>query len=204
MYYNPSSEDFDALVYNAPHPGTLNYMQAKLSSLSSNLTGMGQQFMAGVRETWERFNGSEALRRARAVKRKVQDALFMRNEIQPMSTLGQLQNANLLMQNWIMSEPTVRKAFHMQRCDGFSSTYIDPNPGCIGEDDYNYRQVMQGIVTDTEDGGWKVTVFFDDVKEGGKPLDIEEQSDILVTWDAVKTFLERGKEDPTSAFGGWL
>jgi hypothetical protein len=204
--YVPSTEDFDAMVYSAPHPGTLQYMKQKFDSLSTNLTEMGQQFMAGVRETWERFNGSEAMRRMRAIKRKIGDAMFMRNEIQALTTLGQIQNAPQRMQNLIMSEPTIRTAFYKQRVDGFSATYVDPNPGCIGDFDYNYRRVMTGIVVDDNDGGWKARIYLDhdEIPEGEEPLKIDQQTDALITWDAVKAYLERGKEDPVSQTGGWL
>lgn len=205
MFYNPSMDEFDDLVYSAPHPGTLNYMQQKLNSLSTNLTAMGQQFMSNVRSQWEQFNGSEAMRRMRAAKRKIGDALFMRNEVQALSSLGELQNAQSVMQNIIMSEPTIRSAFYHQRLDGFSATYRDPNPGLIGEDDPLYRKVMSGmVVDDPETGDWKCTIYVDDFEEGDKPFDIDQKVDAQITWEMVKHYWLRGKEDPTSQSGGYL
>jgi hypothetical protein len=202
--YAPAADGFDDLAYGAPHPGTLQYMQQKFETLSTNLSEMGRAFMADARQKWDSLMGSEAMRRARAVKRKLEGALFMRDEVVPMYDLPQLQSAPPVMQRWIMACPEVRDFYHAQRIDGYSTSYVDPFPGQTRDDDYNYRRVMTGVVVDDGDGGWKSRTYLDDLEEGDLPLGLDQKADILHTWDAVRAILAIGREDPTSQSGGWL
>ncbi len=196
--YIPVTDDFDAMAYGAPHPGTMQYIAQKFENLSTNLTQFGRDFMADAHSKWDYFMGSEAMRRARAVRSKIEGALFMRNEVQPLHTLSAIQNAAPMMQRWIMSEPTTRQLYHDQRIEGFAGSYVDPFPGEIKDEDYNYRRVMTGVVEEVEDGEWKARIYLDDLLPGDTALAIDQKSDILGSWAAVRALLDYGKEDPTS------
>lgn len=200
------ANEFNALLYGQQHPGTLNYFenqQAQIAQMSETLTEAGKRFYANSQELYERFQGAEALRHAQAAIRKV-GSVFQLDTVRDLWELGAIQNAPLTMQRWIMAQPDVREAFHNQRCDGFSDTYVDMHPGKIGRDHYDFRRVMNGMVEDDEEHGYKVTFYLDELSEGDRELTLEEKVDVLSTWDIVRSLVKTGKDDPTSAYGGQL
>lgn len=161
--------------------------------------------MEDARQKWDQFMGSDAMRKARAVKERLfGGSVYLPDAAMLYTNLSQLQNAGLVMQRYIMSEPVTRKLYHEQRIDGYSTTYVDPQPGKIGEEDYNYRQVMQGAVVDTEDGGWTCRTWVDDVVEGEVALKFDERSNIRGTWWLARYYAELGKEDHTNQEGGMM
>lgn len=197
---------FDALAYGEKHPGTLQYLHsqvAQLPQISQTLTDAGRAFMSNAQEIFDQYNSAEALRLARAAINKA-SSLFQSNTIRPMFVIAELQNAPLIMQRFIMAEPLTRQLFHEQRIDGFSGTYVDLQPGAVGEDHYDYRRVMDGVLVDDDENDWKVTTYLDDLAEGDRDLTFDEKIDILSTWDWVRAYLKHGEDDPTSSSGGKL
>ena len=203
-------EDFNARIYQPKNPNTLRFLENQfehLSNISNTLNDATRSFFSGAREVFDRVNGSEAMRLARAAKRAI-GHVFQKNEIRVLRDIGALQQAPVAMQRWVLAEQTVRQMYHEQRCDGYSDSYVDVEPGRIGEDHYDWRQVMNGVVQDVveEDGtdNYKVQVWVDDLIEGDRKLGFDEQAEILSTWDVVKYHLLRGKEDPTSVYNSKL
>lgn len=202
--YTPASSDFDVLAYGSPHPGTLTYIRQKFDTLSSALSDRGAAFMADARQVWDQFMGSAAIRKARAVKEKLLGGMYLRNEILTYDSIGQFQSAPPVMQNIIMSEPLIRQMYYDQRIDGYSGSYVDPNPGCIGWDDPTYRMVMNGMLVDHPEHDFHCRIVLDDLPEGVAPLDIDQKSNATGTWEAARAFIEAGKEDITNLLGGWM
>jgi hypothetical protein len=198
--------EFDALVYGArKHPGTIAYLQKQLEPFRSGggLTEFGRQFADTARSLYESFNGSEAMRLARAAIRRA-GALYMSDTIQSIWELGRLQNAPVAMQRWIMAEPETRRLFHQQRCDGFSDTYIDVEPGAIGEAHYDWRRIHDGLAQKTADGELVFEQYWERLKEGDRHLELDEQSDIIATHSFARAHALAGTEDHTSNEGGML
>jgi hypothetical protein len=201
--------EFNALAYQERHPSTIGFLQGQFENARSAFTEAGSRFVQGAKDLFERFNGDEALRRARALARTVKNA-FQRNEIRSIFDLAGLQAANQVMQRWNMANPTLRQMYHDQRVDGYSDSYVDMHPGQIGDDHYDYRLVTNGMVLAVpkqkgeEEEGWKVTFYFEDAVEGDRHLDVSEQSDILSTWDVVEAMLKIGEDDPSNQRGGKL
>lgn len=197
--------EFNALVYGQKHPGTLQFLETQLYQPSPMLNDMGQRFFADSAEIFERFNGADAQRIAQAAIRKVK-AIFQPNTVRSLWDLADLQNANPVMQRWIMAQPDIRQAYHEQRLDGYSDSYVDMHPGQVGADHYDWRRVHNGLYVEQDhaDYDWKHTQYFEDLLEGDRELTLEEKVDILSTWDVVQMHLQAAKDDPTSPFGGKL
>lgn len=198
-----AADAFDALVYPQQHPDTVRFLQNQVSNIANTLTDAGRAFMQRSREVFEQYNSSAAMRFAREVMQSVKGA-FETPCIKPLWTVNEMQNASLLMQRWIMANPTVRKMYHAQRCDGYSDTYVDMAPGVIGEDHYDWRRVMDGAIVFDEDGDWKSTQYLDELIEGDRDLLHEEKVDILNTWNEMDVIIALSKDDPTSPGGGSL
>lgn len=200
------TQTFDALAYGKRHPGTQNFFEQQLNTIGQFATNMlteaGKTFFSNVEDLYEKFHGSEAMRVARAVARKVK-SIWQTDDVRFINDIGDMQQAQFVMQRWIMANPVVRDLYHQQRCDGFSDTYIDAHPGAIGRDHYDYRRVMDGVLVEEGDD-WVIRNYFDDIAEGDTELSLDEKIDILSTWEWIEHHISKGEEDPTSQYGASL
>ena len=131
-------------------------------------------------------------------------SIFDEDTIYGFKTLEDTQTAKPVMQRFIMAMPQLREMYHEQRVDGYSSSYVDLQPGVVGEDHYDYRRVTDGVMMESEDGDDLVwTTHFEDLLENDRALDISEQADILNTWDLVSGLIAQ-RHDPTDVYGGRL
>lgn len=194
--------EFSALAYGERHPNLVQFLTNQVESFSQNLNEQGKYLYERASTAFQAINNSDAVRLARAVRRKAQN-IWDDGNIKPLTDIGQLQNAQLKMQRWIMAEPKVRRSYHDQRCDGYSDSYIDTNPNHIGESHYDYRRVMDGMLTTNAEGRDVINNYIDVVSVGDN-LSIEEQADILVTWQSIREHMNRKKDDPTSPFNASL
>lgn len=192
------ADEFDAMVFGRPHPGTQQFLASQIERPTSILTEAGRRFMEKARDLYERISGSYALRVARAAGRQVR-SLWQTDEIRPLTTIAELQTAPLTMQRWIMANPELRRAYHRQQCDGYSSTYVDIFPNDIGESHYDYRRAVNGLVMmDEETGDWEATTYMEELLPEDEELLLEDQVDIQISWAHAVSALRAKGPDPTS------
>lgn len=198
---------FSALAYQNQHPENQNYFAQKLQNFTQTfgdaVGSVAGGFMSNATDLFDKFYGSEAVRLAKAAVRKVK-SIWERDDIRELFGIGEIQQAKPIMQRWIMAEPTYRQMFHEQRCDGFSNSYVDMEPGAVGEAHYDYRRVMDGLLVDDEEEGWNMTHYIEDLREGDVDLELDEQLTILSVWDVVAMHAKAGGEDPGSVYGDKL
>lgn len=196
--------EFNSLVYGDMHPGTMRFLQNQVSQgFSNTLTDVGRNMLSSVGSLFEKFNGENALRLAKAARRKV-TGLFQQDIVKPLWSLEEIQQAALTMQRWVMAHPGIRKLYHDQRCDGFSDTYLDMQPDVFGEKHYDYRRVMDGLATEDQDGTLNITYYYDDVPDDDPELSLHDVVDIRNTWDMIERYLKHTDDDPTSIYGDKL
>lgn len=118
------------------------------------------------------------------------------NYYMELNSFTALQNANLTMQRWVMSHPEIRQLYVDQNLDGYSETYKNVFGKGVGEDDYNYRRVMDSVVQDT-DNGFVIRHYIEDLLPGDKELNHYEKVQILHTYDAIDHILSSCKFDFT-------
>ena len=109
-----------------------------------------------------------------------------------------LQHANYTMQRWIMSHPEVRQLYLEQNIDGYSNSYKNVFGKVIGEDDYNYRRVMDEVLISNNDDNWKVNYYIEDIFNHDKELSYYEKIKVLNTYDAIDWLLDNCKWDFTN------
>lgn len=189
--------------YGMPHPATLAFIDRQVHQATDTLTAAGRQFMTRAEELYDKFSSSHAMRMMRAAARAATH-FWESDTIRYLADIGAMQNAPPSMHRWIMAEPTIRELYHANRCDGYSDTYVDAFPSDVGEAHYDYRRVTNGVVMETEDGGWKAATWNEDLLEEDRELSMEEKCDILDTWWGIKQVIEAGGEDPTSRYNADL
>lgn len=195
---------FNTLVYGTQHPGTQSFLQYQMENMSQKLTDAGRRFMESGKQIYDYMSGSMAARAARAAKRAF-GSIWQSDEIRELVSLSDFQNATPKMQRWVMANDFVRKLYHQQRVEGYAESYVDPFPKDVGVEHYDYRRVMNGIVVDNVDNdGWTATTWFEDLMEGDRELEHDEQVDILHSWENIVAMIRQGGEDPTSRFGAEL
>lgn len=200
--YGGSFDAFDALVYGEQNPSNIQYLQQRIGHSMDRLTEYGKSFLSDVGTIFDKFNGSGAMKFIRDTTRAAK-TLFQPNIINYLPDLESIQQSNFVMQRWVMAQPDIRALYQKQLCDGFTDSYVDNDKKDIGETHYDYRRVMDGVVTYTDDSfGFKF--FPDELKPGDVELSHHDKADILNTWSIVKAFVEQGIDDPTSPYGGKL
>lgn len=192
---------FAALAYPEINPINFNYIEQQFSNFGQTLNEVGRAFFEGGKAIFEKIHNNDAVRAAKAAINAAKGA-FKPNVIINLDTLEEIQQAKPVMQRWIMANPYVREIYHNQQCCGYDGSYVDMYPNDIGEAHYDYRRVMNGMVVE-DDEGWYVTEYVEDLVEGDRHLQFDEQCDILKTWDLAELFM-RKKEDVTSQFGDKL
>ena len=194
--YGGGQDDFRALVYGERNVNTLNYLQNQVSNIGNYISDATRNFFANTREIYDRYNGEEVLRSTRAALRKA-GSIFQSDIIREMTEIGEIQNAPPIMRRFIMAEPTVRMMYHDQRIAGFDDGYVDVDPKDVGEDHYDYRRATNGFIPHDSKSD-TVVVYFDDLRDGDRELELEEQIAIHDTWSTVKHLLKVMDRDPTS------
>ncbi len=187
---------FNALAYGETHPSTLNFIESQLYNTTNMLTDAGQNFFQGASDIYERLNGSDAILAAKAARRAI-GSIWQNQEIKHLTSIDQMQWASLPMQRWIMANPTVREKYHNQTIEGYEGSYNDSQPDAVGEDHYDYRRVMNGILVEKGDD-WSSTTYIEDLETEEVELTLVEQVDIMDTWENVLTAIRKGGDDPTS------
>lgn len=175
---------------------SMDYLEKYGSRVSS-------KFVERAKRIFDNANSSEALRRTRQAIRAA-NGVKRASSIYRTTDLEEMRSAGYAMQRFMMAEVTTRQKFLRQQVDGFSETYQDMHKGHIGEAHYDYRRVMDGVWRQEQIDGEDVMVrevYFENLVDGDRDLDPEEQHAILDTWDIQKMFLLAGT-DPTNRLGG--
>lgn len=197
---------FNAMLFPEATPETKQWLYDQFHRDKSMLTDMGRQFMETAGALYKRLNDPSIGRMARSLVRNL-SGIAHPNTILPITTLSECQGAKPVMQRYIMAEPSLRRLYHRQLCDGYSDSYVDHDPGVIGVDHYDYRRVMNGVVEDVmkPDGTWTwcATMYPDELAEGDRELEVDETFIILAAWDTIKLAMY-DKKDPTDIFNGDL
>lgn len=203
----------NALIYSQPHPSVMNYMQDAYHRVAARVNDVGLAAMESAKHLYESTVNHSAYRMAKAALRKMDDG-FLRDDIQPLLTVGALQNAPNRMIPYVMCEPTVKRKFLAGRCEGYGEEYVNVSNGAVGPNDGLWRAVMNGYVQTSEDPmaeededvaaepNWGCVTYFDDEVEELN-LSPEQTDDIRQTHDALRAAM-RGLDDPTSRWNASL
>ncbi len=203
VIYGDETAVFNALAYSAPHPSTLQFIQNQASAFTENLTNAGRTFMDSVHQVYQWVDQSKAMELARQVHQQL-SGIWQVDVIASYHSLEQFQSAGPQMQRWIMANPFIREQYHQQLCEGYAGSYVDLDPGLVGNAHYDYRRATDGLMIIEEDGNAHATTWFEELREGDRDLSLAEQADIRQGWTNITAFYKPGLADPTSKSGATL
>ena len=108
-----------------------------------------------------------------------------------------LQDANPTMQRVVMCHPGVKQLYNDQNIDGYSDQYRNIFGKGVGEEDYNYRLYMSGVIRDISDDESKYSLYLEDLMPGDRRPDHYEKDIAINTHAAIDWILENTKFDFT-------
>lgn len=180
---------------------TRSWLEQQSTKSFEGLSEAGRKFAEMGNAAYQRLTDVSIGRQARSVVRSLAGMLGG-DRIQPIESYTGLQMARPVMQQYIMAEPSYRKLYHEQRCNGYSDSYVDLEPGRVGEAHSVYRRVMDTVLVDTPTG-WEVTMYPDELQEWERALQPDEQKVILDAWSLVQRAIGEGV-DPGDIFNSPL
>lgn len=192
-----SYDVFNSMVNGVQSRENLSFLEQRLGEFRDRLTDAGRRVADRARELFDSYDFEGIQRQVRAFKRKMEHR-WDRNDIRPLRTIGDLQQAGLQMQRWLMANPTVRRMWQKERCDGWSRSYVDMEPGALGESHTDYKKVMNGLAQQDEEDNTYFVTYFDAIEDGREELDLDQQLDIRESWSWIEHYLKQGGDDPTS------
>ncbi len=181
---------------------TRDWVSQQLNQATSSINAVGQSFLNNAMASYQHLIDGSITRGARKIARLV-NGMAHPNSIIELDSITAVQTAKPLMQRYIMACPEIRSIYHKQLCDGYSDSYVDQYPNDIGEDHYDYRRVMNGIIQTDSEGNWKAVEYFEELTEGDRELEAYEQFAILDTFNIVKQAIAK-RVDPTDIFNSDL
>ena len=195
---------FRASAYGRPDVMTMQWCEQREQQQFQNVDPLvRQQFLDQRGTVFGELDYTGILQLSKAMSNQM-DTTWMRNVIQTLNTVEQLQVAPPVMINWIMANPVAREMYHRQEIAGYDEYYTDPEPGKVGEDHYYYRRAVNGLFLENKDGEFVATEWLEDLWDSSDSLDIVDQRSIQATWETLVTALRKRGSDPTSRWNAQL
>ncbi len=195
---------FRASAYGRPDVMTMQWCEQREQQQFQNVDPLvRQQFLDQRGTVFGELDYTGILQLSKAMSNQM-DTTWMRNVIQTLNTVEQLQVAPPVMINWIMANPVAREMYHRQEIAGYDEYYTDPEPGKVGEDHYYYRRAVNGLFLENKDGEFVATEWLEDLWDPSDSLDIVDQRSIQATWETLVTALRKRGSDPTSRWNAQL
>lgn len=183
-----SAPSVDLALYGDRSNFVQDYLQQQINQLGGTLNNFGERIYNSLANSWN-FVTDGLTRVGLRTELEQQGLNVVDNYFVECNNWIALQEANLTMQRWIMANPQVRELYLGQDICGYSDEYVDLDPGKMGEDHYDYRRVMNGIIRDEPNGDYTITHYYEDLHIGDRELEFYEQEPILHTWSAIDYML---------------
>jgi len=190
----------NAMLYKQPDNRVINYLQDHIQSAMMSTANAGSQFMSTMQDLYHKFNNSDIINAGKALLFKT-GSHMNQTVIYPVA-YDNFNNANLIMQRYIMANPDVDKLHQRNMCYGFQDTYINPSP-YHGKESMEYMQVMDGVLQFDSSGEGFTEHYSYYHSDEDSELDIYDKISVLDTWDNLHRLIAEGI-DPTSPDGDML
>lgn len=199
----PTASLFGKGLFGTLSQNTVNYLQGQIQSLATAGSEYGQKIYERSVAVFDAINSDAAVLAAEAVLTQI-ESMMGQDMIESLTTISQLQAAQSQMQGWLMTSPVLRQAWYDGKIEGYSDTYVDPEPGRIGHEQQAYRHLMNGVFIPHEEASYQYNLYFDRVSESDQMLTLRQVAAIVESQEAAERALEEGEQDPTSQYGASL
>lgn len=190
-----SEPALDYLLYGDQTSKVTNYLYNQIQALPKAFNGFAERVYNSMLTSYNYLTDHLV---QHVVMTQLQDngLAAVNDYYRELTAFNQFTQANLTMQRWVMAHPGVKELYNKQAIDGYSETYTPIDGNGVGENDYNYRRVMNNGLQDTDEG-WKVQTYIDELYHGDRELNFREKVLIRNSWDAIDHILHSCKFDFT-------
>jgi hypothetical protein len=195
MVYTVPEAALDYVLYGDNSAAVSNYLQHQMKSMQGMINPVTDKIYNAMLSSYNYVNDN-------LIKTGIMSSL-RQNHVQAnndyfevLTNPDQLRNANATMQRWVMAHPGVKAHYLAQNVDGYSDSYTNVFGKGLKEDDYNYRQVMNGVLVDHEEFS-EYSLYYDHLHPGDRLLTYDEQMTVLSTWDHIDHILKTSGIDFT-------
>lgn len=195
MVLNISEPGADLLMYGNKAPILTNYLMNQMQNIKPAFNEFSNKIYTSLQNSFN-FVNDKMIQYGLMNQLANQGVQILDNYFVDLMSFQDLQNANVTMQRWVMAHPDIRQLYINQDIDGYSETYKNVFGKNTGENDYNYRRVMDGVLVDNEDG-FVIRNYLEDLLPGDKELDHYEKVRVLHTYDTIDWILNSCKFDFT-------
>lgn len=186
----------DHLMFPKVSTTVQTWLHNQMYAPIDNLVGIAATMYDRTKAAYEDINNAIRLSNIKSAIRSIEgNDLVDPNTIQNINNSNMLSTVNPMTQRYIMAMPELREMYHKQRVDGYSGTYHDTEPGCVGKDHYDYRRITDGVIIETEDSSTLTHYFQEDLYNEG-PVDAVDKAITASMWTLVFETIRRGG-DPT-------
>ena len=181
----------NALLYQQPSQTLMTYLHDNMNNVMSRLSNVSDAFKTSVVNLYNSAHDSKVLNQAKLLLNSLGTTLNQ-NVIYHVP-YQDIHNPNPIMQQYIMSEPTLNKLHKQNRCYGYQDTYVEVEPDTYGQERVLYQRVMDGVMQFDEEGLCFINHYTnsDEVE-----LTTVEKISVLDTWRHVRRLIAEGI-DPT-------
>lgn len=198
-----ASSFFGKGLYGSVSQNTVNYLQGQINSLAATGSEYAKKIYDRSMAVFNAINSDAVVMAAEAVLSQA-ESMMGQDMIEPLLTIPQLQGAQSIMQGYIMAHPVIRQAWYDGKLEGYSDTYVDPEPGQVGHEQELYRQVMNGVFVPHEEMAYQYSLYNDRTSEKDKMLTIRKVAAIIESQEAAVEAYLAGERDPTSQYNASL
>ena len=190
IYADDDSEATSAL-FGRTSAATQEYIHSNIQNYVSQIGEGVSNIADSVMARYNEINNSAVVNRIENMRNRL-NAMWQSDTIRHLHTLNDLQQAPIVMQRWIMAEPTIRASFNRDGCSRYDGKYIDVRPGGVGNTHYDYRRVMNGVV---DEGSY--TNFYEPLIDPADVLTTFEKAAITATWNVINGMIDESNTDVT-------
>lgn len=193
---------FNAMRGGFPSQTSIQQLQQQFQQSMTYLNDAQRSIVSNAQTAYRLMTQNESANLLRNLGTKINNVWS--SGIQQLYSLDEIQTADIIMQRWIMAHSGLRTMYLDNCCDGYGEAYENVQGESVGRDQYDWRQVMNGVAVTSEEGNAYTEFYHDSRSRDDIVLSVSEQVDILSTWSLIDRLLDEQDEDPTSPFGADL
>lgn len=197
-----ASSAFGQGLFGQLSSSTISFLQNEIAQL-----GMGGDFRKELFERsqklFQNISSSAAFQMADAVLMQAESCMGQ-DIIERLRTVEQMQTAASQMQYWIMENPYIRQLVNKGVAEGYSDTYVDPQPGVEGEAREGWQKLWHGVHREHETQAWTMSLFNGRDLDDALELPIRRLAAIIETQEDAEWLMRTGEDDITSQYGAKL
>lgn len=180
----------------------VNWLNERTAQIRPMMSSAANSFFEQARNMHQMISTSDAIQALRNLTFK-KDNLYEANQIHRINNIEGFQTANPINQRWIMAHTPIRELYLANSLEGYGDSYNNVHGNTIGEDNYDYRRVMSGVMTPVVESD-SIKTFYEPLKENDEALTLHQKVDIINNWNLLNNLLDEGELDPTSPVGNLL